>query len=698
MTLLASRGRRRAIALCVLCAGACLPILASPQRNQRLPRGPADNTASVQGVVLDATGRRLPGAEVKLENQADHHLWITVSDAEGIFRLARVTPGQYTLQISWNDVSPPYQEAIAIRGREDRILNVKLTAVMPSPSTSKRVPVEVSGPDLASRALMRRSNAPAEGEAAAPMPPHENVFVRFSNRWDVRAPEWDRYGTRGPYPFTKDRPLDPYNRNRLKGDYPIFGQRVFLNLQVASDTFTAGRRLPITSNVSAARPGSEEFFGRGGQFFLTQNLRVTLDLFRGDAAFRPFDVRVRITPAANINYLHTQENNIVNVDVRKGTNRTDAHFGLQEAFLEAKVADLSRNFDFVSVRAGIQPFNSDFRGFLFVDEQPGLRVFGNLFSNRWQYNVAYFYLLEKDTNSGLNTFHARDQQVAVASLYIQDFIRPGYTTQFSVHLNQDDGRKHFDDNGFLVRPAPIGAVASRNLSVAYLGWTGSGHFGRINMSHAFYQALGRDELNAIAGRRVTVNAQMAAAEFSMDRDWLRLRGSAFWASGDAQPRDGRARGFDTIVDAPAFAGGICSLWNSQAIRLTGTGVALVGPNSLLPSLRPNKEEGKANFVNPGILVLNAGADAEITPKLRGILNVNYLRFDRTEPLELLLFQAPVRHSIGTDASIGFQYRPPLTENMVVTFGGAALIPGQGFADIYSRKTLLSTFLNLRFLF
>jgi len=97
-------------------------------------------------------------------------------------------------------------------------------------------------------------------------------------------------------------------------------------------------------------------------------------------------------------------------------------------------------------------------------------------------------------------------------------------------------------------------------------------------------------------------------------------------------------------------------------------------------------------------VLNAGADAEITPKLRGILNVNYLRFDRTEPLELLLFQAPVRHSIGTDASIGFQYRPPLTENMVVTFGGAALIPGQGFADIYSRKTLYSTFLNLRFLF
>ena len=131
MTLFASRGGQRAIALCVLCAGACLSVPASPQRNQRLPRGPVDNTASVQGVVLDATGRRLPGAEVKLENQADHHLWITVSDAEGIFRFARVTPGQYTLQISWSDLIPPYHEEIAIRGREDRILNVKLTAVVP---------------------------------------------------------------------------------------------------------------------------------------------------------------------------------------------------------------------------------------------------------------------------------------------------------------------------------------------------------------------------------------------------------------------------------------------------------------------------------------------------------------------------------------------------------------------------------------
>jgi hypothetical protein len=172
----------------------------------------------------------------------------------------------------------------------------------------------------------------------------------------------------------------------------------------------------------------------------------------------------------------------------------------------------------------------------------------------------------------------------------------------------------------------------------------------------------------------------------------------FWASGDANPRDGRARGFDAIEDFPAFAGGIFSLWNREGIRLTGAGVALTPPNSLLPSLRSSKDEGQANFVNPGILLVNAGADFDLTPKLRSVVNVNFLRFDRTEPLELLLFQAPIHHTIGVDYSIGLQYRPPLTENIVLTGGAAALTPGRGFRDIYTGKTLFSLFANLRLQF
>jgi hypothetical protein len=214
----------------------------------------------------------------------------------------------------------------------------------------------------------------------------------------------------------------------------------------------------------------------------------------------------------------------------------------------------------------------------------------------------------------------------------------------------------------------------------------------------FYQAFGKDTFNPIAGRPVTVNAQLGAAELSYDRDWIRYRVSAFYTSGDANPRDGRARGFDSILDLENFAGGIFSFWDREAIRLTGSGVLLNTPGSLIPSLRSSKDEGQANFVNPGIFLANAGVDFDITPKLKGFANVNFLRFERTEPLEFLLFQSPIRHTIGTDYGIGVEYRPPLSENIILTGGAAALQPGQGFKDIYSSRTLFSIFISMKFAF
>ena len=88
----------------------------------------------------------------------------------------------------------------------------------------------------------------------------------------------------------------------------------------------------------------------------------------------------------------------------------------------------------------------------------------------------------------------------------------------------------------------------------------------------------------------------------------------------------------------------------------------------------------------------------MTPKLRAFVNSNYLRFDRTEPLELLLFQLPIRHSIGTDFGAGFEYRPPLSENIVLRGGASALVPGQGFQDISNGKVMFSVFANVRFQF
>jgi hypothetical protein len=669
-------------------------------------------TAAVQGAVRDDAARAVVGAVIALTNRATGATRTISADADGVFRLVDLAPGAYSLLVQSEGFENMTRNYIHLNAGD--VVTIELT-LAPSvtaaayasrlprtPELGPPAPTIESGAAVASyRELRRRPDAAPGQELVAPdvLPLLQEVFLATPDRWNIAVPEWNRYGRKGEYPYVrKSHWWDPFNRNRLKGDDPIFGQQTFLNFTATAETFADERRVPATSNVSSARPGSSDFFGKGEQLALSQTFRFSFDLFHGDTSFRPVDWRIRVTPAVNVNYLNARELGIVNVDVRDGTTRLDSHAGLQEAFVEYKIRDLSPNYDFLSVRAGIQGFSSDFRGFLFVDAQPGVRLFGNLRSDRWEYNLAYFNFLEKNTNSGLNTFQPRRQQVIVANLYIQDFFKSGYTTQFSIHYNKDDASVHYDDNGFLVRPAPVGIFQAHNVRAAYLGWTGNGHFGRLNVNHAFYQALGTDDLNPIAGRSVTINAQMAAAEVSLDKDWARYKVSAFFASGDGNPRDSRATGFDSIVDVPEFAGGIFSFWNREGIRFTGTGVALTSPNSLLPSLRTNKEEGQANFVNPGIFILTAGADFDLTPKLKSLVNVNYLKFERTAPLELLLFESPIHNTIGVDTSLGFQYRPPLSENIVIIGGASALSPGQGFRDIYSGKTLFSLFANVRFQF
>ncbi len=539
--------------------------------------------------------------------------------------------------------------------------------------------------------------------------------IPIPDRWRIGFPADPRY--------QKGSWLNPYRQNYLKGDYPIIGQHTFLNISAESESLVNARRLP--GSIDAQRPSTGDLFSRGEQVFFRQNLTISFDLSRGDTAFKPVDWRINIAPQFNINYLHTQRSGIVNIDPARGVERTDASVSLQTVFGEFRLGDTpglfgflrgrsrksqgSPYFDSTSVRAGIQTFISDFRGFIFSDTNLGVRLFGNHENNRYQFNLAWFQMLEKDTNSELNTLRFRNQSVFIANLFRQDTKWEGYTTQFSFHYNRDRPDTYFDRNGFLARPALIAESMPpepHGVKAAYLGWAGDGHAGRLNITHALYQVFGSDSRNPIAGRAVSINAQMAAAEASYNRDWLRFKSSFLFASGDGKPLDGAARGFDSILDFPEFAGGRFSFWNSQGIRLTRTGVNLVSPNSLLPSLRSNKFAGQANFVSPGLLLFNWGIEADLTHKVKAVLNLNYLRFHHTQPLETLLQKSGLRKEIGLDYGIGMRLRPFLSENAVIDAGYSSLIPGAGFKEIYSPgcpgrncaaagKLLHSVFVRLR---
>ena len=63
-----------------------------------------------------------------------------------------------------------------------------------------------------------------------------------------------------------------------------------------------------------------------------------------------------------------------------------------------------------------------------------------------------------------------------------------------------------------------------------------------------------------------------------------------------------------------------------------------------------------------------------------------LRFAETDPLQTSVFQDKIRSELGFDFSFGFQYRPLLTDNIIITAGLGVLIPGSGFRDIYRNST------------
>ena len=489
---------------------------------------------------------------------------------------------------------------------------------------------------------------------------------------------------------------DPYNHNVLKGDKPFepfakWGPDWFLSLSGISDTLIETRRLPTPPGAqSSLQPGANDQFGRPRQTVLVETLILSIGVVKGNTTFRPPDYEFRFVPVFQVNQALISEVRGLRVDPREGKKRTDTHLGIQEAFADVHLRNVSDRFDFDSVRVGIQPFTSDFRGFIFQDVPIGIRLFGIRDNNQIQYNLGLFRRMEKDTNSGLNDVNQvpRRDYLLVANVYKQDFPVVGHTTQATIihNINRESGPDYYDNNGFLIRPAVVGDVRPRNYRVTYLGLNGDGHFGVWNLTSSFYAALGVDDRNPIAQQRQTIRAGFAAAELSRDFSWLRIRANALIASGDKNPFDGKATGFDAILENPQFAGADTSFFIRQAVPLIGGGgVALSGRNGILPSLRSSKDQGQSNFVNPGLTLFGFGADADLTPEVRVLGNISKLNFVNTSVLGILRNQAPPSKDLGVDVSMGIQYRPFMSQNVVLNASAAALLPGKGLKQLYEEN-------------
>jgi hypothetical protein len=487
-----------------------------------------------------------------------------------------------------------------------------------------------------------------------------------------------------------DNPENPYAQSTLKGDRPIIDDW-FVEISGILDVLYEPRAVPVPVDVVATyQPESAGPFGRAGQTEFSTTLLPSFSIIKGDTSFQPPDFQLRVTPAINYTYLAVQELGLVNIDPRDGTYRNTNFVGVQEAFVDYHLQDVSARYDFDAIRIGIQPINADFRGFLFQDQQLGVRLFGDRDNNRIQYNIAYFRRIEKDTDSGLNDLSQplRRDDIYMANLFVQDLPVPGFTTEFSVleNLNHDTAN-HYDGNGFLVRPAELGLQEPHKYAVTYYGLNGDGHFGRLNLTHSLYYAVGNDSQSEITGTKAQIRAYFAAIEPSVDFDWIRIRGSALYASGDSNPQGRTETGFDAISENPQFAGADTSYWIRQAIPfIGGGGVDLVGRNGVLPDLRSSKDEGQSNFINPGVTLLGIGSDFDVLPELRVSFNANHLSFNNTAILQMLRQQEAIHRDIGWDLSGATTWRPFDTQNVVLRASSAFLLPGQGFKDLFASES------------
>ena len=349
-------------------------------------------------------------------------------------------------------------------------------------------------------------------------------------------------------------------------------------------------------------------------------------------------------------------------------------------------------YDFYSLRVGIQPFQARFpRLPVPAISKLGFRLFGNRDNNRFQFNLAAIWRLEKDTNSGLNNIlqTPRDDWILHANVYRQDFPLVGLTSELSLtwNINRERDDIEVDDNGFPVRPALIGNLQGRNYDAFYIGYNADGRIGRMNLSASAYGAvrLGPEQhLHRPAGAdRRLLRRRRAVATTSTG---CGCAAPALFASGDDDPFDNVQRGFDAIFENPIFAGADTSYWIRQTIPFAGGGraVSLNGRNGILNNLRSSKEQGQSNFVNPGTMLLGAGADFDLTPAVRLSANANHLWFHqhRSAAGAAQAGHDPRATSAGTCRRRRSGGRASI-QNVVFRASAAVLQPGKGFRDLFT---------------
>lgn len=529
---------------------------------------------------------------------------------------------------------------------EDQVVSPPLDTIGLAAGVRRQAPAPAPVQPKAPTPAPAPTVSPAPPPAAPEPPPFSTVATPFTDRWAVPLPG---HPAGAPRQWT-----NPYRPNVLKGDLPIAGDSVFLAVSASVELPLDARGSPVGPGIVTPSPADVSYLGGTPQFLGAARASVSAEIYQGASGFEPRRWGLRAAGVFGARQLRVASSD----GLTGATSESHSQLGLQEASGELRLVTLSPRFDYASLRAGIQPFVSDFRGFVLNDVPLGARLFGTAAGNRVQWNAGAFVLLRKDPETRVNRLERSDRELVVGNVLVRD-LPLGYRLGASYHFLRD-----------------ADVTTTGRPQVQYAGFTGEGRLGGLGVTHAAYRAFGT---NPRVGGSADVDAWFGALELVRPREWIRYRASFLFSSGDRDATDDRDQGFDAVQDLPHFAGGATGFWHRSGIALPQAGVLLKAADSLLPSLRTGKF-APSSYVNPGLLLAGVGMEMDLTPKLQARALAHYLRFHRTGALSERVGRA-IGQEIGIELGTSVRYRPLLNENVILGAGVAGLLPGSGFEDL-----------------
>jgi len=403
---------------------------------------------------------------------------------------------------------------------------------------------------------------------------------------------------------------------------------------------TAAAELRKSYDFSAGS-SDQPFTKRNGGFFEVSGL-VAVEVYRSDES-------VKVRAAMGMFGLADAGNEDLALFFDgRGEDGYDGDLSIEEGWVQFALGEGHW------VRLGIQQFNSDHAGLVYNDSDRGVVLHGT--AGAVGVNLAYFAKTFDDAVSQLNTENGRPWHVIIANLEVPLGDGEAVKLQMIPSFHYSIDRTGMTDT-----------------DVGYLGVSTAGMVHGLQVIGAGYWAFGEQTGGMVNPAEQTVEAFQVLVDVGVPL----MEGKVFphlgffMASGDDDPLDRRARGFDAIYDRVS-AWGYNHFIIKNRINL-GPG-SLARANSGLFTFRDFDEP--ANFVNPGIVAFNAGLTTKWTDTFVTDFNVGPAFLPHSDVPELVLGRN-MGQEVGWALNVNATW--DVAPNVQVVGGVAAFIP-QGVAE------------------